>query len=161
MSEPLALEAPLDSTGPGRPGDSVRLSLDGLSVTPLLSVLSAKTKHTPTLTEIHCAYRSSNLHRGQANSPPCAPAIPPDMRVRIQRFGRLRSAGKPRDSQPIVIAGKMLGHSPRAHNSRYTVIPCFHCSKLEGSQVVAQPLVRLLAPPCGVALSGTRQALPG
>lgn len=38
---------------------------------------------------------------------PCyAPPTPPDERVRIRRFGRLRSTSQPRQPQPVEVGGR-------------------------------------------------------
>src|SRR3990170_4815625 len=45
-----------------------------------------------------------NRDRGRRGSPRRSPPTPPDMRVRIRRFGWLRLASKSRDAHPVVVA---------------------------------------------------------
>ena len=83
--------------------------------------------------------------------PDYAPPTPPDVRVRIRRFRRLRLTGQPRQSQAVEVRdrqgevkGSMVGGlppaasmggrrrgydlgTPRARSSRKAVVPRFHC----------------------------------
>ena len=49
------------------------------------------------------AQQNLDRDRGQEVLPSCSPPTPPDVRVRIRRFGKLRLAGKPRDSYPVEV----------------------------------------------------------
>src|SRR6266511_1176404 len=108
-----------------------------------------------------------NRDRGRRVQPRRSPPTPPDVRVRIRRFERLRLAGKPWDSLPVVVArgqrdlerraarrpppvsgeagghrGGVLGYSPCSQfaKDRRPALPLF---ELDEPQAMADPLVEV------------------